>query len=289
MNAENIPVNKNLLNNHLDFSDNWINSRLHQALADLNKAMDKFEINNAIKIIYSFTWNDFCDWYIELAKNRLYSNDEDVKSAVLTRALNLFENLLKIVHPFMPFITEELWQLIENRKDDESISVAEYPKLNESLINPEAEKEMGFVQDIITAIRNIRGEMNIPPSKFVTAFVKSANVKDYQLEYIKKLARVESITVDENLEKPKTSASTVLNNCEIYVPLKGLIDLDVERNRLQKEITRFEGLLNGIEKKLSNEKFVNNAAPDVVERERIKQKDWKGNLAKLKDILKNLE
>jgi valyl-tRNA synthetase len=109
------------------------------------------------------------------------------------------------------------------------------------------------------------------------------------LEYIKKLARVENITVDEKLEKPKASASTVLNNCEIYVPLKGLIDLDVERNRLQKEITRFEGLLNGIEKKLSNEKFVNNAAPDVVERERTKQKDWKSNLEKLKDILKNLE
>jgi len=148
---------------------------------------------------------------------------------------------------------------------------------------------MGFVQDIITAIRNIRGEMNIPPSKFVSAFIKSNNVKDYQLEYIKKLARVEEITVDEKLEKPKTSASAILNECEIYIPLKGLIDLDVERNRLQKEITRLENSLTGIEKKLSNEKFVQNAAPEVVERERTKQKDWKSNLEKLKDILKNLE
>jgi valyl-tRNA synthetase len=289
MNSQNIPINKNLLNEHLDFSDHWINSRLHQTLSDLKRALDKFEINNAVKIIYSFTWNDFCDWYIELAKNRLYSDDEEIKSAVLTRALSLFENLLKIVHPFMPFLTEELWQLIENREDGESISTSEYPELNESLLNPEAEKEMGFVQDIITAIRNIRGEMNIPPSKFVTAFIKSSHVKDYQLEYIKKLGRVESIKVDENLEKPKASASTVLNNCEIYIPLKGLIDIDVERNRLQKEITRLEGSLAGIEKKLSNEKFVQNAAPEVVERERIKQKDWKNNLDKLKDIFKNLE
>jgi len=289
MNAQNIPINKNLLNEHLDFSDYWINSRLHQTLSDLNKAMDKFEINNASKIVYSFVWSDFCDWYIELSKNRLYSDNEEVKLAVLNRAINIFESLLKIVHPFMPFITEELWQLIENRKDGQSISTSEYPKLDESLIDLEAEKEMGFVQDIITAIRNIRGEMNIPPSKFVSAFIKSNNVKDYQLEYIKKLARVEEITVDEKLEKPKTSASAILNECEIYIPLKGLIDLDVERNRLQKEITRLENSLTGIEKKLSNEKFVQNAAPEVVERERTKQKDWKSNLEKLKDILKNLE
>ena len=130
--------------------------------------------------------------------------------------------------------------------------------------------------------------MNIPPSKFVKAFIKSTHVKEHQIEYIKKLAKVEEVTVDKNLEKPKASASAVLKNCEIFVPLKGLIDLDVERARLQKEITRLEGALTGIEKKLANEKFVNNAAPEVVERERTKQKDWNNNLEKLKEILENL-
>jgi len=288
MNAENIPLNKNLINKHLDFSDHWINSRFNQTLQNINNAMANFEINNTIKFIYSFAWNDFCDWYIELAKNRLYANDEEIKSAVLTRALSIFENLLKIVHPFMPFITEELWQLIEKRKDGESISISKYPELNRNLINPSAEKEMEFVQDIITGIRNIRGEMNIAPSKFITAYLKSSNVAAHQIEYIKKLARVEKIEVDVNLKKPKASASTIINGCEIYVPLEGLIDLEVEKNRLQKEITRLEGSLNGIEKKLSNEKFVANAAKEVVERERAKQADWQNNLIKLKEILAGL-
>jgi valyl-tRNA synthetase len=250
--------------------------------------MEKFDINNATKIIYSFVWNDFCDWYIEMAKNRLYTGSDEVKSAVLTRALGIFEDLLKIVHPFMPFITEELWHLISERKDGESISISRYPEADNQLINAEAEKEMEFVQEIITAIRNIRGEMNIPPSKFVTAHIKSSQTKEYQIEYVKKLARVDKIIVDENIEKPKASASTVLKNCEIYIPLSGLIDLDVERSRLQKEITRLEGALSGINKKLSNEKFVSNAAPDVVEHERTKQADWRTNLEKLNEILSGL-
>ncbi|MGA7722944.1 MAG: valine--tRNA ligase [Ignavibacteriaceae bacterium] len=288
MNAENIPVVNELKNSYIDFSDKWIYSRLHHTLAGLNNAMEKFDINNAVKIIYSFVWNDFCDWFIEMAKNRLYTGSDEVKSAVLTRALGIFENLLKIVHPFMPFITEELWQLIDERKDGESISVSAYPVPDKNLINAEAENEMEFVQEIITAIRNIRGEMNIPPSKFIKAHIKSSQTKEHQIEYIKKLAHVDEIIVDENIEKPKASASTVLKNCEIYVPLTGLIDLDVERNRLQKEISRLEGALTGINKKLSNEKFVANAAPDVVERERTKQADWISNLEKLNEILSAL-
>lgn len=288
MNAEKIPIRKDLISKHLDFSDEWIYSRLNQTLQSMNHAMDSFEINNAIKFIYSFAWNDFCDWYIELAKNRLYAEDEEIKSSVLTRALSVFENLLKIIHPFMPFITEELWQLIEKRKSGESISTAEYPVLNKSLINLPAEMEMEFVQEIITAIRNIRGEMNIAPSKFITVYLKSKNVAGYQIEYIKKLARIDEIVVDSNLSKPKASASAVINNCEIYIPLEGLIDLEVEKSRLQKEISRLENSLIGIEKKLSNEKFISNAAKDVVERERAKQIDWQNNLHKLNEILLNL-
>ena len=157
------------------------------------------------------------------------------------------------------------------------------------MINTEAEKEMEFVQDIITAIRNIRGEMNMAPSKFVKAFLKSASVKDYQLDYIKKLARVEEIQVSETITKPKASASTIIKNCEIYIPLEGLIDLEVEKNRLQKEITRLEGVLIGIDKKLSNEKFVSNAAAEVVEKERTKKADVEANLLKVRKIFDNLK
>ena len=287
MNAQTIPINEKLIDKHIDFSDRWINSRFHQTVSEMNKAMDKFEVNNASKIIYSFVWNDFCDWYIELAKNRLYSSEDEIKSAVLTRSIKMFENLLKIAHPFMPFITEELWQRIYERNERESISTSEYPKFDEAFINTEAEKEMEFVQDIITAIRNIRGEMNIPPSKSVKAFIKSASVKDYQLDYIKKLARVEEIQVSETITKPKASASTIIKNCEIYIPLEGLIDLEVEKNRLQKEISRLEGVLVGINKKLSNEKFINNAAAEVVEKERTKKADVEANLLKVREIFRS--
>jgi valyl-tRNA synthetase len=295
MNAQNIPVNKNLIDKHLDFSDLWIKSRLHRTLIELNDAMKNFEINNATKFIYTFVWNDFCDWYIELSKNRLYlsagrqgSDNDEIKSAVLTRTLDIFDKLLKIVHPFMPFITEELWNLIEERKDGESISVSEYPIADQNLINDKAEKEMEFVQNIITAIRNIRGEMNIPPSKMLNAFIKSSEVAPYQVDYIKKLAKVDNLNIDKNLAKPKGSTSTVLTDCEIFIPLEGLIDIDKERERLQKEITRFESSLVGINKKLSNEKFLQNAAPDVIEKEKNKQKDWQENIKKLKAILLDL-
>jgi valyl-tRNA synthetase len=288
MNSESISRNQKLKDAHKDFADEWIISRLNQTLFQFNKAMDAFEVNNAIKIVYSFIWNDYCDWYIEMIKGRLYGDDEEVKSAVLTRAILIFEDALKMLHPFMPFLTEELWQLTNERKEGESISVSEFPKADDKLIHESAEKEMDFVKDIITAIRNIRGEMNIAPSKKVNAMLKSASVKDHQVDYIKKLAKVDALTVDFNLTKPKASVSAVINDCEIFIPLEGLIDLDVERQRLQKEITRLEGSLAGIEKKLSNEKFVANAAPEVVEKERNKQKEWVGNLDKLKEILESL-
>ena len=288
MNKETIPVDKRLLNKHIDFADRWIASRFNKTLLQLKDSMDRFEINNASKIIYSFVWNDYCDWFIELSKNRLYSDDDEVKSAVLTRSLTMFENLLKIVHPYMPFITEELWQLIEERNENESIVISSYPEADADKIDPRAEEEMEFVQEIITSIRTIRGEMNIPPSKLVKAYIKSSFVADHQVEYIKKLARVEEVKVDAQIQKPKASVSSVLNQCEIYIPLEGLIDLDVERARLQKEIDRVEGTLKGIEKKLANEKFINNASPEVVEKERNKKADREENLQKLKEILSNL-
>ena len=288
MNAEKIPLNKDLKFAHIDFADEWIISRLNKTILQLNKAMDEFEVNNAIKLIYSFIWNDFCDWYVEMIKNRLYADDEEIKSAVLTRAISIFEDALKMLHPFMPFISEELWQLMDERKDGESISTSTYPAVDEKLIKDSADEEMDFVKDIITAIRNIRGEMNIAPSKKVNAMIKSSSVKEYQIEYIKKLAKVEELKVDANIQKPKASASAVLRGVEIFIPLEGLIDLEVERQKIQKEITRLEGSLAGIEKKLSNEKFVANASPEIVEKERAKQKDWFDNIGKLKEILINL-
>ena len=289
MNAQNIKLDPFLKHKHLDFTDKWIISRFNKTIKDVNEALDKFEVNAASKIIYSYVWNDFCDWYVELAKNRLYNGSDEVKTAVLSRAISLYEDMLKLVHPFMPFISEEIWQLLDERKDGQSISICEFPKFDASLVDETAEKEIEFVQEVVTAIRNIRGEMNISPAKPINVFLKSTAVTFAQEKYIKSLVRIDTLTVDEHLDKPKACASAVVKGCDIFIPLEGLIDLNVERTRIEKEIARILGSFNGVRKKLENESFVSKAPADVIERERMKMNDWQKALEKLQTILEDLE
>jgi len=289
MNAQNIPLNPSLKDKHIDFTDKWIMSRFQSTLKELNEGLDKFEVNNASKIVYAYVWNDFCDWYVELAKNRLYQGTEEVKSAVLTRAILLYEEMLKLVHPFMPFITEEIWQLLDERKDGESISILSFPKFDNKLIDKKAEEEILFVQEVVSAIRNIRGEMNLPPSKQINVFLKTEKVTEEQVRYIKPLVRINELKFDSNITKPKASASAVVKGCDIFIPLEGLIDFNVERSRIEKEIARLSSSLETVKKKLSNEGFIAKAPADVLERERTKLVDWEKALDKLKTILADLK
>ncbi|MBU1097998.1 MAG: valine--tRNA ligase [Bacteroidetes bacterium] len=288
MNAQDADLSLELIDKHIDFTDKWIMTRFQKSLKQMNEALDKFDINGASKIIYSFIWNDFCDWYLELSKKRMYSEDKEVKSAVLTRSLLLFGDMMKMLHPFMPYISEEIWQLFDERKSGESISTSPFPKFNQTLVDEVAEKEIEFVQNVVTGLRNIRGEMNITPSKEIDVYLKSDKITDLQKQYIKSLVKVKNITVDPDLIKPKASASAVVKGCDIFVPLEGLIDLDVEKSRLEKEMLRLQGLVKSVTNKLSNEKFVNNAPSDVVEKERTKQTDWQNSLDKIKTILADL-
>jgi len=289
MNAQNIKLDPMLEHKYIDFTDQWIISRFNKTIKEVNDALNRFEVNAASKIIYSYVWNDFCDWYIELSKNRLYHGNEEIKSAALTRAIYLFEDMLNLVHPFMPFISEEIWQLIDIRKNGSSISISDFPKYNSASINEKAEAEILFVQDVVTAIRNIRGEMNIPPSKAINVFLKSSSVTFAQERYIKSLVKIDQLTVDENLDKPKASASAVVKGCDIFIPLEGLIDIEVERTRIEKELARLLGSYNGVRKKLENANFVTKAPADVIERERTKMNDWEKALVKLQAILEDLE
>ncbi|NUN08676.1 MAG: valine--tRNA ligase [Ignavibacteriaceae bacterium] len=288
MNAQTIKVDENKKNLHRDVVDDWIDSRFTGVLNEYNKALDRFEINNSIKLVYSYVWNDFCDWYVELIKNKLYSGDEDVKTAALTRALDLFEKLLQLVHPFMPFITEELWHLIKPRVDGASISLAAFPAADNNLVSAKVEERMNMLMDIITAVRNIRGEMNIPPSRQIQLKLKAEEFPEEYINYIKKLAKAESVEATPSLVKPDKSASAVIAGCELFIPLEGIIDLDEERKRLQKEIQKMEGFLTGVEKKLSNESFVKSAPANIVEKEKEKRADLTGKLEKLRDILSKL-
>ena len=289
MNAEQVSINEKNLDKEIDFVDEWIESKFQRTLIQLDRALENFEINNASKLIYTFVWNDFCDWYVELIKTRIYNTDnETLKSAVLTRAIHQFEKMLQVVHPFMPFISEELWSIIKGSENFSSISISEYPNIDETKINAASEDNMDFTQSVISGLRNIRGEMNIPPSQKLVALIKTSNLKDDQIPYIQSLAKIDQLESGEDVVKPEGAASVIMNDCEIFVPLKGIINLDVERERLQKEIQRLEGALTGVEKKLSNERFISNAPSSVIEKEKAKKADWQNSLKKLRLLLEDI-
>jgi valyl-tRNA synthetase len=277
---------------HLDLADTWILSRLTTTIQTVQSSLDAFHVNEATKTLYEFIWHDFCDWYIELAKTRFYGDEPaEVKRAVVQRALAVFDTALRLLHPVMPFLSEELWQHLTDRSGAHLIR-ASWPVADASQRDDATETQMGFVQKAIEAIRNIRGENNIPPSKEVSVLLIAAEEQRSILQtydrYFSKLARASSVTAISADEKPKPSASAVVDGAELYVPLAGLIDLSAERNRLEKEIERLRSLQTGIEKKLSNKNFVDRAPEAVVQKEKEKQVSISSNLEKLLTSLQAL-
>ncbi|HMB98847.1 MAG TPA: class I tRNA ligase family protein, partial [Balneolaceae bacterium] len=231
--------------------------------------------------------DDFCDWYIEVCKADEYGKNMPKEN--LERALGFFEMLMKMLHPFMPFISEEIWQRIQERSADEALTISAWPEVQDKAFKNSVSL-FKTVQDQITSVRNIQAEMNLSPKTELNIIIKpngdelSAKLKSTEWIY-RKLLPVQTISFDVNADKPKASAAAVVAGSEIYVPLEGLIDLDKERERIQKEIDRLEGFLKGVEKKLSNEGFVNNAPKDVVEKEKQKKADAETDLKKLKKQL----
>jgi len=272
---------------HLDLADQWILSRLSGAITEYNASLTAFRLNDASKILYDFVWHDFCDWYVELVKTRFYGDESDaVKRVVITRALWVYDQALRLLHPFMPFVTEELWQHLADRKGASLIRAA-FPTGEHLAVNDKIDTEMLFVQDVINAVRNIRGENNIAPSKEIRIQVYSAGkegdaVFETYGKYLKKLARVESVEVITDGVKPKLASSAVVGGREIFVPLEGLIDVGAERARLEKEISRLQLLVESIDKKLANASFVERAPKEVVAKEREKMETFRSNIEKLR-------
>ena len=285
------PENEKLFS---DAVDEWVESRLNSTIKDLTKALDRFHVNEATKILYDFIWHDFCDWYLEMIKHRFYdSSKPEVQQATIARALRIFETALRLLHPFMPFITEELWWAISDRQDGESIMIEPWPVVDKKKINPEAEKQIASIQDIISAVRSIRGEMNVPPGKETELHLKTeANaqkdiVQKYSA-YLERLAKVSDLVVGSDLKRPSYSASAVVHGTELYVPLKDIIDIDIERKRITKEIERIEKAANNVENKLVNEQFLSRAPKDVIEKEKKKLESFTQTLEKHRETLKVL-
>jgi valyl-tRNA synthetase len=282
------------LDAHADLADRWIVSRFNSTAISLNAALEKFDINNAAKVLYDFIWHDFCDWYLEMMKGRIYGDEPaSVKTAVVGRAMYIYEQTLNLLHPFMPFLTEELWQNLRDRGKGASIMVGPFPAGNPERVSGATEEEMSFVQECINAIRNIRGELSVPPSREISLLVrfadetKSAVVTKYE-GYFRRLARVSSIGVHGPGNKPPQSASAVVAGGEIFVPLGGLIDLDAERKRIEKELNHALAMLGNTEKKLQNQSFVDKAPPQIVEQERSKLESFKMTVEKLQSSLRNI-
>jgi valyl-tRNA synthetase len=272
----------------LDLPEKWILSRLSKTIDEYNHQLDRFHFNEAAKVLYDFTWNDFCDWYVEIAKTRFYGHDESKADVARTVALKCIRTILALLHPFSPFITEELWSHFKKPKAPDLI-VAPWPK-KESNYNDQVEKEMSLFQEVITAIRSIRSRMNVPPSKFSNLVVRcdahQSLFLNNHVNLLKSLARINEITMGESIDKPSQSATVVVDGMEIFILLGGLVDLEKEKARMEKRIKEIERLISGINGKLSNENFVNRAPDQVIAKER-------SNLIKLTDefekVMANLE
>jgi valyl-tRNA synthetase len=279
---------------HSDLADRWILSRLHSTLRDVQESISLFEFNRITRQVYDFFWHDYCDWYVEMVKSRLYGPEPvPVKQAVVTRGLDVYDAALRLLHPIMPFVTEELWQSIRPRPSGATIMRERIPEPDGAFIDTAVERQMAYVQSVIEAVRTIRGEMSIPPSKEIRIVMTAGEahppeeIRRYE-GYMMRLARVTSLSIIEPGLRPPTSATAVVEGEEIFVPLEGVIDLDLERNRLRREIDRVTGMLKGIVAKLANPEFTEKAPPEVVGKEREKQAAFEANLVKLSRSLGQL-
>jgi len=294
MNLENFDIKSvNKENLKLELVDKWIFSRMNETSKEVADYIDKFQLDDAAKAVYEFLRGDFCDWYVELAKVRLYNDDENGKASKITAQYVLWtvlESGLRMLHPFMPFITEEIWQKIKIEGD--SIMIQQYPIANESLINRDIENSFEYIKEVISSLRNIKAEMGISPAKEVKVVIKTSDEMELKtLEnnyiFITKLAKIEELKYGKNMDKPEQSGFRVARNSEVYMILTGLLNAEVEIKKIQEQIEKVQKDLDKINTKLSDERFTSKAPAHILERERRIQKEYQDKMDKLTENLKN--
>jgi len=254
-------------------ADRWIVSRLAATTAEVRTSLRRYRFNDAASAVYQFLWHEFCDWYLEIAKVALYRRDDaPARLRAQHTLVTVLEATLRLLHPFMPFITEELWQrLPRDKRAPDSIMIADYPKASRRLHDAEAERDMAAVMDVVTAIRNIRGEMRIAPGVTLAVTAKPGGEHAAALQETARLVEFLGrcrLTVDPGASRPAASALAVIGPSEIYVDLAGVVDLAGERARLEKELKRATDTLAFLEAKLARPEFVERAPAEVVEKER---------------------
>jgi valyl-tRNA synthetase len=273
--------------------DQWIRGRLNRTIREVKKSLEDYKFNEATHALYQFIWHEFCDWYLELIKPYLYQ-DKDVRRKRITQQtlLKVLDATLRLLHPFMPFITEEIWQQLPLEKEVSSIMVAPLPQPDKGFDDDQVADEMGLVIEIITALRNIRGEMNVPPGEQIDAILRpkeeevERRLKRNQM-FIQNLAKVKSLTIFGEKEKPAYSAFAQVQDVEILVPMDRS-RMEEEVRRLQKEISKIEKDIAFVNRKLSNEQFLSKAPKEVVQEEKEKGFQYQTVRNKLEESLKKI-
>ena len=283
--------------------------RLDETILAINNSLDAYRVSEAAQIVYDTVWRDFCDWYLELAKP---AYGEEMDQETLAFSVEVFDIILRLLHPFMPFLTEELWWKLRPRESGDALIAADWPDVSGKAAIPhmfdgearvkyapealEAEVTFTLVQEIVTAVRQVRAQYNVPPSKPIDARIRvggddpTATVAALESARgdLGRLAGLGDLQIGADTVKPQASVAVVVDRHEVYVPLAGMIDLDVERDRLRKEIEAKRGFLGGVEKKLRNEQFTSRAPEAVVEKERQKAEDARAEIAALEANLADL-
>jgi len=272
----------------LNLSERWILSRLYSAMDCVDKSLSEYKFNEAANVIYEFIWHEFCDWYIEIAKATITQKNTQV---ILYKVL---EKSLRMLHPFMPFITEEIWQKLPGpkRAAGDSIMIQPWPHTQKDMISSEPEISMKCIIGVITAIRNIRAAWNIEPKREMSALINTHEKRDElflneNIDMIKRLSRLSDLRVG-SLAKPKNSAASVIESLEVYVPLEGLIDFEKEKARLKKEEIKLTVEIKSITARLKNKNFTQKAPEEVVEKQRTRKAELELQVRKLKDNLRNV-
>ncbi|MEW6458246.1 MAG: valine--tRNA ligase [Bacillota bacterium] len=258
----------------LELADRWILSRFGAALARTTAGLEAYELGEAARALYEFIWDEFCDWYIELVKPRLYQGTDEERAAAQYVLVRVLRSTLELLHPFMPFITEELWQHLPH--EGETIMRTAWPTAEHGLADPDAERDMAFIVEATRAVRHLRSEMNVPPSARAEAVLVVPDesvraVVERWRDYIENLANVHVLVTGALETRPETAAHAVVRGMEVFVPLAGLIDIDREAGRLARELQQVEKDFSRVEGKLGNPAFLEKAPPEVVEKERGKR------------------
>lgn len=291
MNIEGFSINDIDLTGEKTVADRWILTRLNETIEKVTKLFDQFEFGEAGRQLYNFMWDDFCDWYIEMSKEILYGEDEAAKKTTKSILIYVLDQTLRLLHPIMPFVTETIWEKLPH--EGTSLVVAAYPTVQAAYNDESAAKGMEVLKELIRSVRNIRSEVNTPLSKPITLLIKTSDpaVNAFLLEntsYIERFCNPEELVIDSEITAPDLAMSAVLTGAEIYLPLAGLINIEEEIQRLEKELAKWTGEVKRVQGKLANERFVANAPEKVVEEERAKEKDYLEKQAAVSERIESL-